>query len=173
MVKINGTKTLPYQPPQPQTNKTCNTVPRNFYKRRLPEDSGSLFLRSTLFQRRLRRFPLQMPLHIAGKRFSVRQHLGAEHAPAQESGQVYIERAKMLSHGVFAAVGQQGLQGMQRGIEIAVAEGTAPFLALRHLTPAVENGVFELRTKQQPAVVLPALRSTRSRDQPSGKSSAR
>ena len=126
MAKINGTKTLPYQPPQPQTNKTCNTVPRNFYKKRLPEDSGSLFLRSTLFQRRLRRFPLQMPLHIAGKRFSVRQHLGAEHAPAQESGQVYIERAKMLSHGVFAAVGQQGLQGMQRGIEIAVAEGTAP-----------------------------------------------
>jgi hypothetical protein len=26
MVKINGAKTLPYQPPQPQTNKTRNTV---------------------------------------------------------------------------------------------------------------------------------------------------
>ena len=72
----------------------------------------------------------------------------------------------MLPHRIFAAVGQQGLQGVQRSIEIAVADSAASIFALRHLLPTVENGVFKLRAKPQPAVVLPALRRARSRDQP-------
>ena len=72
----------------------------------------------------------------------------------------------MLPHGVFAAVGQQGLQGVQRGIEIAIADSAATIFARRHLLPTVENGVFKLRAKPQPAVVLPALRRARGGDQP-------